>query len=134
MLGAASLLCSAAPALAQADGPIIDAAPEPVTVPPAPIIAAPVALSSTGPTIDAYYQARGNAPLWFRDAASLEAAKLLPAILRRGQIEGLTNAAELAGNVEAAIQRAQTASSPAPAPKKGEKPRPVSNSSALARS
>jgi lipoprotein-anchoring transpeptidase ErfK/SrfK len=134
--GAAAVLGAAAPAAAvQASGPVIDAAPEPVAqLTPAPLTAVPVQpppaagpLLAAAPAVDVYYQARGNAPLWFRDTASLAAAKLLPVILRRGEIEGLANAGALASVVEAAIARAQTPPPPAPAPKKGAKPAAPSN-------
>lgn len=131
-----AVLCAAAPAMAlQASSPALDAAPEPVAqLTPAPLTAAPppqlpVAgpLLAAAPVVDRYYQARGNALLWFRDAASREAANMLPAILRRGQVEGLANAVELAGTVEAAIARAQAPQPPAAAPKKGAKPAPAAN-------
>ena len=134
--GAATVLPGAAAASAVQDsGLVVDAAPEPIAqlVPP-PLAAVPALpppsagpLLSAAPVVESYYKARGNAPLWFRDAASLEAAKMLPAILRRGQIEGLGNAAELARTVEAAIVRAQTPLPPAPPLKKGAKPEPVTN-------
>jgi len=140
VLGAVAVPYGAVPAMAfQASVALADGAPEPLTeltpvplvaVPPAPPPPPPTAagtLLSAGPIVEIYYQARGNAPLWFRDAASREAAKMLPAILRRGQIEGLANAAELAGTVEAAIARAQNPPPPAPAPKKGSKPAPPAN-------
>jgi murein L,D-transpeptidase YcbB/YkuD len=135
VLGAAAALCAAAPATAmQASAPLVDAAPEPIAqLTPAPLAPAPLPppvsgpLLTAAPIVDHYYRARGDAPLWFRDAASLEAAKMLPAILRRAQIEGLANAAVLAGAVEAAIARAQAPRPPVPAPKKGAKPAPPTN-------
>ena len=131
LLGASAALCGAAPAMAlQASTPILDAAPEPVAAfTPVPLSAAPMQPPSAAPTLDAYYRARGNAPLWFRDAATLEAARLLPAILRRGQIEGLANASELARSVESAIDRAQVPPPPAPSSKKGATPAPPTNPS-----
>ena len=123
---ACALLCGAAPAAAlQASQPIIDAAPEPVaelTQAPLTTVAdlpPPTAgpLLSAAPAVDLYYQSRGNPLLWLRDSASLAAARSLPSILRRAEIEGLPNAAELANAVEAAIVRSATPASPAPAPK-----------------
>lgn len=136
LLGTVAAPLGAAPAMAFQDStPIADAAPEPVAqLTPVPLVAVPPPPpSASGPllsaaaTVDLYYQSRGNAPLWFRDAASREAAKLIPAILRRGQIEGLANAGELARTVEAAIARAETPPPPAPAPRKGAKPTPAAN-------
>ncbi len=128
LVGAAISIWGTAPALALQSAPIIDAAPEPVTaLTPVPLTPAPIQPSSPAPTVDANYSTRGNAPLWFRDAASLEAAKLLPAILRRGQVEGFANASELARDVEDAIARAETPQPPAPSPKKGTIAAPPAN-------
>jgi len=127
LTGAAALLCGTAPARALQSTPVIDAAPEPAgTLKAFSLTPVPTQPTSPTPTVDAYYSARGNAPLWFRDAASREAAKLLPSILRRGQVEGLANASELARNVEDAIARARTPL-PEPAPKKGATPTPAAN-------
>ncbi len=91
---AAALLCGAAPALAvQASAP-------------APAAPAAPALFPAAPAVDSYYAARGNAPIWLRDAASFEAARLLPAILRRARVDGLADGAELARRVEEALARA----------------------------
>ena len=120
LIGAATMLCGAAPALALQSEPVVDAAPEPAaTLKPFSLTPAPPPLPSPAPTVEAYYSAHGNAPLWFRGAANLEAAKLLPAILRRGQVEGLANASELARSVEDAIARAQAPQPALPAAKKG---------------
>lgn len=89
---AAALLCGAAPASAQ--------------VAPTPMLAAATPLPST-PAVDAYYAARANAPIWFRDASSLAAAKLLPAILERAPLDGLDNGPDLARQVDAALARVQ---------------------------
>ena len=94
---AGALLCGATPALAiQASAP---AAAQPAA-PAAP------ALFPAAPAVDSYYAARGNAPIWLRDAASFEAARLLPAILRRARVDGLADSAELARRVEDALARA----------------------------
>ena len=135
-LAGAALLCGPCPLGAyQANTPIIDAAPEPLTEPfAAPLTAvqaapAPTArpLLSAAPAVDLYYQSRGNPLLWFGDPVNLEAARLLPSILRRAEIEGLANAAELARAVELAIARAQAPEPPAPEPKKGKSPPPTPN-------
>ena len=68
-LVAGALLCGASPALAQH-------APASATLTPALVTVAPLPAS---PAVNAYYQLSGNAPIWLRDAASIEAAKLLPA-------------------------------------------------------
>ncbi|MEO5612793.1 MAG: L,D-transpeptidase family protein [Sphingomicrobium sp.] len=89
-------MCGAAPVSAQ-----LAAAPT-----PAPAHAA--TLPAT-PAVDAYYAARANAPIWFRDASSLAAAKLLPAILERASLDGLANGPDLARQVDAALARVESA-------------------------
>ncbi|MGI8610860.1 MAG: L,D-transpeptidase family protein [Sphingomicrobium sp.] len=96
---AAALLCGASPALAQQ-------APASASLTPALVTVAPLPAS---PAVNAYYHLNGNAPIWLRDAASAEAAKLLPAILERAPLDGLANGPELARLVEDAIARAQAA-------------------------
>ena len=96
---AAALLCGASPALAQH-------APASASLTPALVTVAPLPAS---PAVNAYYQLSGNAPIWLRDAASIEAAKLLPAILERAPLDGLANGPELARLVEDTIARAQAA-------------------------
>lgn len=96
---AAALLCGAAPALAQQ-------APAPASATLAPALVTTHSLPAS-PAVNVYYQLRGNAPIWFRDAAATEAAKLLPAILERGQLDGLADGPDLARMVEAAIARAK---------------------------
>jgi murein L,D-transpeptidase YcbB/YkuD len=106
---AAAMLCGAAPASAQL-------APAPTL---APALVTTTASPST-PAVEAYYAAHANAPIWFRDASSLAAAKLLPAILERAPLDGLDNGPDLARQVDAALARAgkpapgaQTPTSPA---------------------
>ncbi len=99
---AAALLCGASPFVAQSAlaQPISSAAsltPALVTVAPLP----------GAPAVNAYYQLSGNAPIWFKNFATTEAAKLLPAILERAPLDGLADGPELAGMVENAIARAQ---------------------------
>src|SRR5215210_1245925 len=96
---AAALLCAASPALAQPAPASADLSPALVTVPPLP----------STPAVNAYYQLSGNAPIWLKDAASAEAAKLLPAILERAPLDGLANGPDLARMVEDAIARAEAA-------------------------
>ena len=97
-LTAAAMLCGAAPAAAQlASAPTL-----------APALVTTTALPST-PAVDAYYAARANAPIWFRDASSLTAAKLLPAILERASLDGLDNGPDLARQVDAALARVENA-------------------------
>jgi murein L,D-transpeptidase YcbB/YkuD len=55
-----------------------------------------------------FYAARQNGPLWFRAGSNGEAAALLAGILRRGQLDGLADGPELAGQVEAAITQARS--------------------------
>jgi len=87
---AAALLCGAAPANAQL-------APALVTTQRLP----------ASPAVDVNYQLRGNAPIWLRDASTREAARLLPAILERAQLDGLADGPDLARMVEAAIARVE---------------------------
>src|SRR5918993_3168881 len=56
------------------------------------------------PAVDAYYERSGDAPIWFRDAATFKAAKRLPAILDRAPLDGLSDGPELARLVESAIE------------------------------
>ena len=88
---AAALLGGAAPALAQSQ------------LTPALVTATNLPAS---PTIDAYYQRRADAPIWFRNAAAARAAKLLPRILERAQLDGLADGPDLAQLARAAIDRA----------------------------
>ena len=96
---AAALLCGASPALAQPVPASASLTPALVTVAPLPAT----------PAVNAYYQLRGNAPIWLRDAATTEAAKLVPGILERAPLDGLANGPELARLVEDSIARAQAA-------------------------
>lgn len=89
----AALLCGAAPAVA---------APASMTLAPALVT---TSNPSSSPAIDAYYRVRGNAPIWLRDASSLAAARLLPAILERAPLDGLDTGPDLARQVEAALGR-----------------------------
>lgn len=95
----AALLCGAAPALAQQ-------APASASLTPALVTAAPLPAS---PAVNAFYQQRGNAPIWLRDAASAEAARMLAPILERAPLDGLAEGPELARLVEAALARARDA-------------------------
>ncbi|MBA3512224.1 L,D-transpeptidase family protein [Sphingomonas sp.] len=99
---AAALLCGASPAIAQT--PSQNPAPASASLTPALVSFAPLPAS---PAVNIYYQQRANAPIWLRDSASLEAAKLLPAILERATLDGLANGPELARLVESAIAQAQ---------------------------
>ncbi len=88
---AAALLGGAGPALAQSR-----LTPALVTSSNAPV----------SPTIDAYYRQRADTLVWFRDSASTKAAKLLPRILERAQLDGLADGPDLAQLARAAIERA----------------------------
>jgi murein L,D-transpeptidase YcbB/YkuD len=66
---------------------------------------APELMSSAA--VAAYYQERGNAPIWLRDATTAEAAKLLGPILRRATVDGFAAGPRLAQEVETALARAQ---------------------------
>jgi murein L,D-transpeptidase YcbB/YkuD len=108
---AAGLLCGSAPAFAEQSPSAASPTPSP-TLAPALVSSTPL---PAAPAVDAYYTARSNAPLWFRDATTAEAARLLPAILRRAPLDGLANGPELARLVEAAIARTQVVASNAKA-------------------
>jgi murein L,D-transpeptidase YcbB/YkuD len=91
-----------------------DVAPVPVASPATPAQETP----SPGPSsaalasqiaVDAYYSAHGNAPIWFRDAATRSAAAKLPAILRRAPLDGLVEGPSLATSVESALAAGQLA-------------------------
>src|SRR5688572_33003676 len=92
---AAALLCGASPALAQ---------PASAGLTPALVTVAPLPAT---PAVNAYYQLSGNAPIWLKNEATAEAAKLLPAILERAPLDGLAGGPELARMIEDAIARAQ---------------------------
>ena len=98
---AAALLCGSAPALAAST-------PAPASSTLAPAAFANPALPAA-PAVEVYYSLRGNAPIWFRDASTMEAAKMLSAIFKRAPLDGLANGPQLARMVEAALARAQTA-------------------------
>ena len=97
---AAALLCAPSPAAAQ---DWADASPH---LSPALVTVSHLPAS---PEVDEFYRLRANSPIWFRDSASLEAAKRLPAILRRAPLDGLADGPELARRVEAAIKRFENA-------------------------
>ena len=96
---AAALACVPAPAIAQQNSPIAPPALAPALVTNSALPAAPA--------VEIYYAQRGNAPIWFRDGMTVEAAKLLPGILKRAPLDGLANGPDLARMVEAALARAQ---------------------------
>ena len=73
---------------------------------PTSIFAAPVSSDSA---IDGFYATHGEAPIWFRDESTRQAAAKLPAILRRAAFDGLAEGPELAAKVEAAIASGQPA-------------------------
>jgi murein L,D-transpeptidase YcbB/YkuD len=101
---ATALLCGAAPALAQQTAPLAQPATAPASATLAPALVTTHSLPAS-PAVKVYYQLRGNAPIWFRDAAATDAARLLPAILERAQLDGLADGPDLARMVEAAIAR-----------------------------
>jgi murein L,D-transpeptidase YcbB/YkuD len=104
---AAALLCGAAPATARRP-------PAPAPAPAAPV--APVvpplltaAIQPSARAVDAFYAARRNAPIWFRNPATLVAASQLPAILDRAPLDGMANGPTLARFVESAVVRGRAA-------------------------
>ena len=114
---AAALLCGAAPASAQLTPAQLTPAPL------APALVTTATLPST-PAVDTYYALRANAPIWFRDASTREAAKMLPALLERAPLDGLDNGPDLARQVDAALARVQSAPATAAAANVPAKPNP----------
>lgn len=95
----ASALGVTAPAAAQA----------PATLAPAPAATVPPAANATIPLtvtmgVSAYYQRRPTTLLWFQPGAAAAGDQLV-AILKRGELDGLENAARLAADAEAALVR-----------------------------
>jgi hypothetical protein len=103
---AAAMLCGAAPVAARR-APV--PAPSPAIVQPAPSPALLAAIRPSAAAVDAFYQAHGNALVWFRAPASVAAANKLPAILDRAPLDGLANGPTLARFVEGALARARAA-------------------------
>ena len=103
---AAALLCGSAPLAAQQTR--APAAPAPASSSSTTLAPALVTTQSlpAAPAVAVYYAQRSNAPIWFRDASTREAARLLPAILERAPLDGLADGPDLARMVEAAIARA----------------------------
>ena len=66
-----------------------------------------VAADNSG--VESFYATHGQAPIWFRDAGTREAAAKLPAILRRAAIDGLAEGPELAAGAEVALASGQLA-------------------------
>lgn len=102
---AAALLASAGSALAAE--PAVPAVVAVVT--PAPAVAVNPIPAGTGIAVAAYYQARGNQPIWLRNAANIEAARALVPILKRAQLDGLASGPAIATAVEAALARVPAA-------------------------
>ncbi len=98
----ACAIAAASPALAQDTAPV----PAPAAVEAAP---APAPLIATDSGVESFYATHGQTLVWFRDAATREAAAKLPAILRRAPLDGLDDGPELAAGVEAALLRGQLA-------------------------
>src|SRR5215213_9950777 len=62
--------------------------------------AAPAAV--TEPAVDAFYTARNQAPIWLKDEGGRAAVALFAGALREALLDGLPDAADLAGRVDAA--------------------------------
>jgi murein L,D-transpeptidase YcbB/YkuD len=56
--------------------------------------------------VASFYNARRNAPIWFKSGASTEAAHQLVNILRRAQLDGMASGPMLAQSAQSAIARA----------------------------
>ena len=67
----------------------------------------PVAVSTTPQAdlgVDAFYATRNNVPLWLKDDPGRAAAARMAGLLRSSSIDGVTDAARLADQVDAAIK------------------------------
>src|SRR6185369_10506342 len=62
---------------------------------------------SADPSVDAFYAARQSAPVWLGAGQDGSAARDLIAILKRAQVEGLSEGPEIAAQAEAAMARAK---------------------------
>jgi L,D-transpeptidase YcbB len=69
--------------------------------------AAPLRAQDAQPAVDAYYAAHDQSSIWLRDEASRAAARDFADILRDSAVDGLTDGAELARQVETASARGQ---------------------------
>ena len=63
---------------------------------------------SAANAVEAFYQRRGEAKLWFRDATTIAAAASLSAILRRAPLDGLSDGPRLAGEVDSTVISARS--------------------------
>src|SRR5215210_7368826 len=97
----AACAIAASPALAEDPAPVL--APPGQAPAPAPLVAA----DDSG--VERFYATHSQAPIWFRDAATRQAAAMLPAILRRAAIDGLAEGPELAAGAEVALASGQLA-------------------------
>src|SRR4051794_17565213 len=60
------------------------------------------------PGVNSFYAAHNSAPLWLGSGQDGSAARHLIGILRRAQVEGLTEGPEIAAQAEALLARAST--------------------------
>ena len=106
--GARALIGTALAAVLVAASPA-DAKKKQAPPPPAPVAAPQVALPSSpnGLNVRYYYERRNYAPIWFRAGAGDEAIGLLLSVLRRAQIDGMSNGPQVAASVEAAVAAAR---------------------------
>jgi len=92
----AALMAFAVPAAAAADSPVIQAG-----------AGIQIASLPAASAVARYYDARRNAPIWFKAGQGTGAAIQLVNILKQAPIEGLAIPSDLAVQVEAAVARAQ---------------------------
>lgn len=62
---------------------------------------------SADPAVNAFYAARGGAPLWLRAGADSSAARELIGVLERAQLDGMPNGPAAAAQTQAILARAQ---------------------------
>jgi len=63
---------------------------------------------SADPSVNAFYAARGGAPLWLRAGADSSAARELIGVLERAQLDGMANGPAAAAEAKALLARAQS--------------------------
>lgn len=110
LIAALSTALGVAPAAAQTVAPAgpttaASTVPAPTPAPIAPAAPSTIPLTVTM-GVASYYQTRPAVRLWFKPAST--AGEQLVAILKRGELDGLDNAAQLAADAEAALARGKS--------------------------
>ena len=89
---------------------LLTAAPTAIAAAPGAPLAASVQVQSlpASAAVASFYDARGDAPIWFKSGATTQAAHELVGILRRAKLDGLASGPMLAQSAEAAIAKARS--------------------------